>query len=186
MWSLGRGLADNRSCRHEVQSSPQGLMLVATVRGPVSVGGGSTEPRQRRTALTDDDDEVEAIAAGTRYLLRSRQERARLLDGLLKAVNQSETVQALVHASESAAEAQPRLMDLLNIDQVQARAVLDMQWRRLAVADRRALADEYQRLAAEIAEYELILVAPDKQRDLVGTERGEELARYANPDGSPS
>jgi DNA gyrase subunit A len=95
-------------------------------------------------------------------------------------------VQALIHASESAAEAQPRRMDLLIINQVQARAVLGMQWGRLAVADRRALADEYRRLTAEIAEYELILAAPDKQRDLVGTVRGEFLARCADPDGPAS
>jgi len=135
--------------------------------------------------LTDDDDEVEAIAAGARYLLRTQEERAHLLDGLLKALHQNEIVQALIHVSESASEAQPRLMDLLNIDQVQARAVLDMQLRRFAVADRRAVADEVQRLTAEIAEYELILDSPDKQRDLVGTKRGEELARYAHPDGLP-
>jgi DNA gyrase subunit A len=136
--------------------------------------------------LTDRDHEVEVIAAGTGYLLRSREERADLLDGLLKALNQNEAVQALIRASESAAVAQPRLMDLLDINQVQASAVLDMQWRKLAVADRRALADEYQRLTAEIAEYELILGSPDKQRDLVGTERGEFLAKYADLGGPDS
>lgn len=69
--------------------------------------------------MTDRDHEVEAIAAGTRYLLRGREERARILDGLLKAINQSAAVQALIHANESAAEARPRLMDLLDVDQFQ-------------------------------------------------------------------
>ena len=57
---------------------------------------------------------------------------------------------------------------------------------RLAVAHRRALAEEYQRVAAEIAEYELILASPDKQRELVSTQQGEELAKDADPDGSSS
>lgn len=124
--------------------------------------------------------QVEAIAAGTRQLLHRNQERARLLDGLLKAINHSEAVRKLIHASESAAGAQPRLMDLLDIDEDQARVVLDMQSRKLAAAERRALADEYQLCTTEITEYELILISPDRQRELVGTKRGEFLASHAN------
>jgi DNA gyrase/topoisomerase IV subunit A len=61
--------------------------------------------------MTEKEHQVEAIAAGTRHLLHRNQERGRLLDGLLKAINQSEAVRTLIHASESAAAAQPRLQD---------------------------------------------------------------------------
>ena len=130
--------------------------------------------------MTDRDHQVEAIAAGAQHLLHRRQERARLLDGLLKAINQSEGVRSLIYASESAAAAKPRLMDLLDIDQDQVRVVLDMQSRKLAASERAALSDEYQQLAAEIAEYELIVASPDRQRELVGTDRGKFLASYAH------
>jgi DNA gyrase subunit A len=130
--------------------------------------------------MTDGDHQAEAIAAGAQHLLLRRQERARLLDGLLKAINQSEGVRALIYASESAAEAQPRLMDLLDIDQDQARVVLDLQSRRLAASERRSLSDEYQQLTSEITEYELIVASPDRQRELIGTDLGEFLASHAH------
>ncbi|HUC25004.1 MAG TPA: DNA gyrase subunit A [Streptosporangiaceae bacterium] len=129
--------------------------------------------------MTDRAQQVEAIAAGAQHLLDKSQERARLLDGLLKAVNQSEAVRALIYASESAAAAQPPLMDLLDIDEDQARVVLDMQSRRLAAAERRTLSDEYERLTAEISEYQLVVASPDLRREMVGTDRGEFLASYA-------
>jgi DNA gyrase subunit A len=71
-------------------------------------------------------------------------------------------------------------MDLLDIDQDQAGVVLDMQSRKLAASERRALSDEYQQLTAAITEYELIVASPERQRELVGTDRGEFLASYAD------
>jgi DNA gyrase subunit A len=129
--------------------------------------------------MTEHDHQIEAIAAGAQHLLRRCQERFHLLGALLKAIDEAEAVQALIHASESAEAAQPRLMDLLDIDLRQARVVLDLQWRRLASTERRNLADEYQQLAGEMTEYEAILASADRQRELVGTERGELLASQA-------
>lgn len=131
--------------------------------------------------MTDHDRAVADIVAGTQRLLRRTQERARLLDGLLKAINQHEGVLALIHASESAAAAEPLLMDVLELDRDQARAVLDLQARRLASAERRTLADEYQRVTFDIAEYKQILRSPARQQELVGTEQGDLLASFAEP-----
>jgi DNA gyrase subunit A len=130
--------------------------------------------------MTDHDHGVEAIVAGTQRLLRMSQERGRALEGLLKAINQSEAVRELIYASESAAAAEPLLMDLLDIDRYQARVVLGLQARRLAAAERGRLAGEFQRLTDEISEYKLILASPVRQRDLVGTEQGEILASFAD------
>jgi DNA gyrase subunit A len=130
--------------------------------------------------MTDRDHRVEAIATGARRLLQGCQERARILDAIMKAINDSEAVRALIYASESAAAAKPRLMDLLDIDEDLAGVVLDMQSRRLAAAERLALSEEYRQLTDEITECRLILDSPDRQRELVGTDRGEYLARYAD------
>ncbi len=55
-----------------------------------------------------------------------------------------------------------------------------MQVRRLARRERSALADEYAHVRARITDYALILASPDRQRDLVGTERGQFLANHAS------
>ena len=71
-------------------------------------------------------------------------------------------------------------MDLLEIDEEQARAILDMQLRRLAALERQALTDEYEDLMAKIADYEAILASPERQRQIVGDELGEIVAKYGD------
>ena len=71
-------------------------------------------------------------------------------------------------------------MDLLEIDEEQARAILDMQLRRLAALERQALTDEYEDLMAKIADYEAILASPERQRQIVGDELGEIVSRYGD------
>ena len=69
-------------------------------------------------------------------------------------------------------------MDLLGIDEVQARAVSDMQVSRLAGRERQSLAAEYDESMAGVAEMEWILASPERQQELVGTEPGAELASW--------
>ncbi|HTZ25263.1 MAG TPA: DNA gyrase subunit A, partial [Streptosporangiaceae bacterium] len=120
--------------------------------------------------------QIEVIVRRTRYLLRKAQERAHILSALIKAIDRIDDVIALIRASESAASAQQGLMDLLEIDEIQARAILDMQLRRLAALERQQLIDEYEQLMAEIADYEAILASPERQREIIGTELGEIVA----------
>jgi DNA gyrase subunit A len=69
---------------------------------------------------------------------------------------------------------------LLDIDEVQARAILDMQLRKLAALERQQLVDEYAELMTQIADYKGILASPDRQRQIVGTELGEIAAKYGD------
>src|SRR5215472_5693632 len=124
--------------------------------------------------------QVDVVVRRTRYLLRKAQERAHILRGLLRAIEQIDEVIALIRGSESAAVAQRGLMDLLDIDEDQARAILDMQLRRLAALERQQLTDEYENLMAQIADYEGILASPERQRQIVGTELGEIVAKYGD------
>ena len=71
-------------------------------------------------------------------------------------------------------------MDLLEIDDVQARAILDMQLRKLAALERQQLTDEYEELMAQIADYQAILASPERQRQIVGTELAEIVDRYGD------
>jgi DNA gyrase subunit A len=124
--------------------------------------------------------QIEVIVRRTRFLLRKAQERAHIVSALLKAIDAIDEVIALIRASASAAEAQQGLMDLLEIDEEQARAILDMQLRKLAALERQALIDEYEELAARIAEYEAILASPERQRQIVGEELGEIVTKYGD------
>jgi DNA gyrase subunit A len=124
--------------------------------------------------------QIEVIIRRTRYLLRKAEERAHILRALLKAIDRIDEVIALIRASASAAVAQQGLMDLLEIDEIQARAILDMQLRKLAALERQQLVDEYDELMAQIADYEAILASPERQRQIIGTELAEIVAKYGD------
>jgi DNA gyrase subunit A len=124
--------------------------------------------------------QIEVIVRRTRYLLRKAEDRAHILRALLKAIDRIDEVIALIRGSESANVARQGLMDLLEIDEVQATAILDLQLRRLAALERQALTDEYDQLMAEIAEYEAILASPERQRQVISTELAEITEKYGN------
>ena len=124
--------------------------------------------------------QINVIVRRTKYLLRKAQERAHIVSALLKAIDQIDAVIALIRGSASAAAAQQGLQELLDIDEEQARAILDMQLRRLAALERQQLTDEYENLMAQIAGYEGILASPEQQRQIVGTELGEIVGKYGD------
>jgi DNA gyrase subunit A len=124
--------------------------------------------------------QIEVIVRRTRYLLRKAEERAHILRALLKALNRLDDVIALIRASESASAAQQGLMELLEIDEVQAQAILDMQLRKLAALERQAIQDEYDALMAQIAEYNAILASETRQREIINEELAELVGRYGD------
>ena len=124
--------------------------------------------------------QIEVIVRRTRYRLRKAEERAHILRALLKAIDQLDAVIALIRASESADAARGGLMQLLEIDEIQATAILDMQLRRLAALERQRLQDEFARIEAEIAEYNAILASETRQRGIVRDELAELAERYGN------
>ena len=124
--------------------------------------------------------QIEVIVRRTRYLLRKAEERAHILRGLLKALERLDDVIALIRASDSAAHAQQGLMSLLEIDEVQAQAILDMQLRKLAALERQAIQDEYDSLMTQIAEYNAILASEARQREIINEELAEVVGRYGD------
>jgi DNA gyrase subunit A len=124
--------------------------------------------------------QIEVIVRRTRYLLEQARRRAHIVSALVKAIDRIDEVIALIRGSESAAVAQQGLMDLLEIDGDQARAILDMQLRKLAALERQELVDELQELMEKIADYEAILESPVRQREIVSTELSEIATRYGD------
>ena len=124
--------------------------------------------------------QIEVIQRRTRFRLRKAQERLHIVAALLAAIDAIDEVIALIRGSESAAAAQVGLMGLLNIDEVQARAILDMQLRKLAALERQELIDERDKLQAQIADLQAILDSPARQRQIIGTELGEIVSKYGD------
>jgi DNA gyrase subunit A len=123
--------------------------------------------------------QVEVIQRRTAYRLRIAEERVHILIGLLKAIDRIDEVITLIRASESASVAQAGLMKLLDIDEIQAQAILDMQLRKLAALERNELQTQHDKLMAEIADYKDILSNVTRQRSIVS----EELAEIVNKFG---
>ncbi|WP_414655082.1 DNA gyrase subunit A, partial [Jatrophihabitans sp.] len=126
------------------------------------------------------DHQVEVIVRRTRYLLAEAEKRIHILRGLLKALDQLDAVIALIRNSPSADEARGGLMNLLEIDEVQATAILDLQLRRLAALERQRIIDEHDRIAAEIEDYNDILAKPGRQRQIIRDEMNEIVDKYGD------
>ncbi|SDI83828.1 DNA gyrase subunit A [Frankineae bacterium MT45] len=124
--------------------------------------------------------QIEVIVRRTQYLLRKAEERIHILRGYLKALDQLDAVIALIRASASAEEARGGLMQLLDIDEIQAVAILDMQLRRLAALERQRIIDEHDEIAAEIDDYNDILAKPLRQRQIVRDEMNEIVEKYGD------
>jgi len=124
--------------------------------------------------------QIEVIQRRTRYRLRKAEERAHILRGYLKALDALDEVIALIRASATVEDARTGLMDLLEIDELQATAILDMQLRRLAAMERQKIIDEYDDLMAKIADYNDILSNEPRQRSSVSEELGEVVDKYGD------
>jgi len=124
--------------------------------------------------------QVEVIQRRTAYRLRIAEERVHILIGLLKAIDRIDEVIALIRASESASVAQAGLMKLLDIDEIQAQAILDMQLRKLAALERNELQTQHDKLMAEIADYKDILSNLTRQRSIVSDELADIVNKFGD------
>jgi DNA gyrase subunit A len=124
--------------------------------------------------------QIEVIVRRTRYRLRKAEERAHILRGLVKALDQLDAVIALIRRSPSADVARTGLMELLDVDEVQATAILDMQLRRLAALERQKIIEELADIEARIADLQDILAKPERQRKIVSDELAEVVKKYGD------
>ena len=124
--------------------------------------------------------QLDVIARRTTYRLRKANERAHILRGLVKALDALDEVIALIRASETVDVAKQGLIGLLDIDEIQAQAILDMQLRRLAALERQRIVDDLAKIEAEIADLEDILAKPERQRGIVRDELKEIVDKHGD------
>jgi len=124
--------------------------------------------------------QVEVIVRRTRHRLQKAEERAHILRGYVKALDALDEVIALIRRSPSAEEARPALMELLDVDEIQATAILDMQLRRLAALERQRIIDQLAEIELEIADLKDILERPERQRSIIRDELMEIVEKYGD------
>lgn len=124
--------------------------------------------------------QVDVIRRRTEYRLKKTLERLMILEGLAKALDQLDAVIALIRASQTPNDARQGLMELLDINEVQADHILAMQLRRLAALERQKILDEKAEKEALKADYEDILAKPERQREIVSVELQEIVDKYGD------
>ena len=124
--------------------------------------------------------QIDIIVRRTQFRLRKAEERAHILRGYLKALDALDDVIALIRRSATVEDARDGLIKLLEIDELQARAILNMQLRQLAALERQKIIDEAAELERLIAEYQGIIADESKQRQIVSEELADVVNRYGD------
>ena len=115
----------------------------------------------------------EVVTRRTRYDLARAEERAHILAGLRKAVEQLDLVIRIIREAANADVARDTLMTRLTLTEIQAKAILDMQLRRLAALERQKIVEEHEGVLKLIEELKAILASDTK---LMGIIKDEMLA----------
>ncbi|RYG67252.1 DNA gyrase subunit A, partial [bacterium] len=124
--------------------------------------------------------QLDVIRRRTAYRLRKAEEQIHIYRGYLKALDALDEVIALIRRSPDADEARTGLMALLDVDEVQANAILNLQLRRLAALQRQEILDRYAELETQIQGYLAILASEQRQREIVSDELAEIVDKYGD------
>ena len=124
--------------------------------------------------------QIEVIVRRTQYRLDEAEKRAHILRGLVKALDMLDEVIALIRRSPTVDEAREGLKELLDVDDVQADAILAMQLRKLAALERQKIIDELAEIEEIIADLKDILAREERQRQIVHDELAEIVEKYGD------
>lgn len=126
------------------------------------------------------DHRSEVIRRRSRYQLRKAEERAHILEGLFKALDNIDRVIKLIRASQSPQEARDTLMREFDLSLVQAKHILEMQLRALTSLEREKLSQEYKNLNQHIAALREILSRDQALKKLLVKELKEIQTQYGD------
>lgn len=115
----------------------------------------------------------EVIVRRTKFDLAKAEARAHILEGLRIAVDNIDRIIAIIRSSKDPNEAMARLMEEFELDEIQSRAIIDMQLRRLTGLERDKIEAEYQELLVTIADLKDILARPERVKQIITDELNE-------------
>lgn len=116
------------------------------------------------------DHQKDVVTRRTKYDLNKAEERAHILEGLLKALDHIDEVIRIIRGSANVAEAKRVLMERFELTDPQAQAIVDMRLRALTGLEREKLENEYKELEAKIAELRAILADENKLLSVIKKE----------------
>lgn len=124
--------------------------------------------------------QIDVIRRRTIFRLKKIEERLMILEGLTRALDALDAVIALIRRSQTPTEARTGLMDLLDINEIQADHILAMQLRRLAALERLKILQEKEEKEAQREDYKDILAKPERQRQIISEELQEIVDKYGD------
>ena len=123
----------------------------------------------------------EVVVRRTRFELKKAQERAHILEALLKAIDIIDEIIATIRASRTPDIAKSSLMEKFGFDAVQAAAIVAMRLGQLTGLEKEKLQNEYDELEKFIARCEQILASDEEQLAIVKQECRELKAKFGDP-----
>ena len=168
MLELGRGeipqIVINQLYKHTAMQTTFGIIMLALVgRRPQVVN-----IKQMLQEFISFRREV--VTRRTKYDLARAEERAHILEGLRKAVDQLDLVIRLIRQAESPDAAKTALMAQLQLSEIQARAILDMRLQRLTQLERHKIVEEHEQTLALIADLKGILASDQRLMGIIKDE----------------
>lgn len=126
------------------------------------------------------DHQINVTERRTRYELRKAEDRAHILEGLKIALDHIDAIIALIRGSRDNAEALNGLMSQFNLSEIQARAILEMQLRRLTGLERDKIESEYETLMKLITDLRDILANHSRVLEIIRTELTEVRDKFGD------
>ncbi len=121
---------------------------------------------------------LDIVVRRTEYRLRKAEDRLHIVEGLLIAIDNIDEVVAIIRSSKDSGEARTRLMERLNLTEIQAEHILELRLRRLTALAYDELVDEKKRLEAEIKDLKKILGSEQRRRTIVLNELADIVEKY--------
>ena len=165
----------NNLYKHTSLRSSFNIIMLALVDGEPQVLG------LKRAIQLYIDHRREVITRRSEHLLKAAKDRAHVVEGLRLAIDRLDEVIEIIRGSQDAQAARANLVEKLDLSEVQAQAILDMQLRRLAALEREKLEEEYKDLLKRIAELEALLADPGKVLALVDEDAKRLKKRFGDP-----
>ncbi|MHB0856969.1 MAG: DNA gyrase subunit A [Anaerolineae bacterium] len=165
----------NQLLKYTQMQNTFGVNMLALVDG---------EPRVlslKRILLHYIEHRHDVIVRRSQYDLDKARARAHVLEGLLIALQNLDEVIQIIRRSRTADTAMANLCERFKLTEIQARAILDMQLRRLAALERRKIEEEYQEVLATITYLEGLLASKARILDLIKEDMLDLKERYGDP-----
>ena len=126
------------------------------------------------------DHRIDVIQKRTRYQLKKAEDRAHILRGLKIALDHLDEVISLIRSSRDVETARNGLIENFGLDEVQARAILDMRLQKLTGLERQKIEDEYNELIKLIAELNEILASDERKYEIIVSELKDLKERFGD------